>query len=72
MQLTSKQFTAKNKEVDDADLQAYLASSSDEEGWFILLRIELHSRKTSKMAFAPSKDTSAWAYAYSDQSKLSA
>ena len=36
MQLTSKQFTTKNKEVDDADLQAYLASSSDEEGLCLL------------------------------------
>ena len=31
-QVTSKQFTSKDKTADDADLQAYLASSSDEEG----------------------------------------
>ena len=31
-QVTSKQFMSKDKTADDADLQAYLASSSDEEG----------------------------------------
>ena len=30
-QVTSKKFTSKDKTTDDADLQAYLASSSDEE-----------------------------------------
>jgi hypothetical protein len=32
VQLTSQQFTNNAKEVEEEDLKAYLASSSDEEG----------------------------------------